>query len=106
MIMKKDIIIPEYQATINNIHIINSCIISKHDFKPILLEIEDDNPECLVFDFRSIHSLIMEWSCHNCLYNFGIEVERTKDVDLNWPIKWYIKLAYNIFGLIAWIFIR
>lgn len=59
-----------------------------------------------VLDHRSNFSLINEWCVHSLLYRLGIARERTKDCDLNWPQKWYIRTAYTVAGLIARIFTR
>lgn len=31
---------------------------------------------------------------------------RTKDVDLNYPQRWYVKAAYSIFGTLVYPFIK
>lgn len=90
----------EITLSTNNIHIENS-----HDVElPIIMdeiltllrkEVDDtgittDTP----LNHRSNKSMIREWIAHNNLYILGYEVERTKNVDLNYPQKWYVKVAY------------
>ena len=96
----------QYYVTPNNIHIYDSWIYSKHGFQSRLELIHRDHPECKVFDHRCYWSMKMEWATHNFLYNIGYKPERTGDVDLNWPQKWYMFLAYAITGPVAWLFIR
>lgn len=50
-------------------------------------------PDHIVFT-RSISSLVKEWQSHNLLYRLRIAKDRTKDVDLECPQKWYYKIAY------------
>ena len=50
--------------------------------------------------FRSNNSLIREWVTHNNLYRLGLYKDRVKDVDLNYPQKWYIKILYAVGSII------
>lgn len=85
--------------TSSNIHIENSFEIKKRkEMKKILLQIKSEHPECEVFN-RKLWSLCSEWKAHNRLYKLGIEPDRTKSVDLNYPLKWYVELIYNIIGI-------
>ena len=36
---------------------------------------------------------------HNRLYRWGIKRDHTADVDLNYPLKWYVELIYRILGI-------
>ena len=82
-----------------NIHIPNSFKITKRkEMKKLLLQIKSEHPECEVFK-RKLWSLCSEWKAHNRLYKLNIEPERTKSVDLNYPLKWWVELAYNILGI-------
>lgn len=94
-------IINGYVCTVtqNNVHIKNSYkVTSKSEMREMLYAIQYNNPECNVFK-RSYKSLIAEWRAHNRLYKWGIEKGRTADVDLNYPLKWYIELIYKILGI-------
>ena len=51
-------------------------------------------------------SLCREWACHNAAYSLGIRRGKTKDVDLDYPQKWYVRAAYWVIGSIVWLFIR
>ena len=70
----------------NVIHIEDSYKIKKRDMVPLLLEVKEQYPDCLVFK-RKMGSLVREWVAHNRLYRFGIFKSHTKDVDLEYPIK-------------------
>ena len=86
-------------VTSNNIHIRDSYKVkTKSEMKEMLYAIQHANPECNVFK-RSYNSMISEWRTHNRLYKLGFQKSRTKDVDLNWPLKWYVKLLYIIVGI-------
>lgn len=99
----------KYQVTQNNIHIEDSAFISKRNFgvalTTIYIESEKEGNHSLVWK-RSWESLEHEWAVHNFLYMVGYKRERTKDVDLDYPQKWWMTLAYNILGSLCWIFIR
>lgn len=94
-------IICEYACDItkNNVHIRDSYkVTSKAQMKEILYAIQYKHPDCNTFK-RSYNSLIAEWRAHNRLYRLGIEKDRTRSVDLNYPLKWYVELAYRILGI-------
>ena len=87
------------KITENNIHIENSYQIkSKSEMKEVLYAIQHNHPECSSFK-RSYESLIAEWRAHNRLYRWGIKRNHTADVDLNYPLKWYVELIYRILGI-------
>lgn len=88
-----------YDVSINNVHIKDSYkITSKSEMKEILYAIQHKRPECNTFK-RSYNSLIAEWRTHNRLYRLGYQKSRTGSVDLNYPLKWYVELAYRILGI-------
>lgn len=88
-----------YDVSTNNVHIKDSYkITSKSEMKEILYAIQYKHPECNTFK-RSYNSLIAEWRTHNRLYRLGYKRQRTGDVDLNYPLKWYVELAYRILGI-------
>lgn len=99
----------KYQVSQNNIHIEDSAFISKRDFGIVLKNIhdqsEDDGNHSLVWK-RTWESLEYEWALHNFCYALGLWRSHTKDVDLNYPQKWWETLAYNILGAVAMIFIK
>lgn len=87
-------------VTKNNIHIENSYEIrNPFTMNDILNEIRKQY-ESDVLLYRSNWSLIREWITHNNLYILGYKREQTKDVDLNYPQKWYHKLGYFFGSLI------
>lgn len=89
----------------NNIHIEDSHKISKKEFKSILNELRSKYSGNTVLMNRSNSSLIFEWSFHNLLYYFNIQQSRTGSVDLDYPQKWYEKIAYYLVGPISLILI-
>ena len=93
-----------YSITDNNLHIYDSYAISKWEFRKHLLNIWGKHIACPVFK-RSIFSLSMEWAAHNFCYAIGYKRERTADVDLNYPQKWYARIGYAVVGVLVWCFI-
>lgn len=87
---------------IMKIHIGDSYKIKKKDFGAHLEEFKETD----VYKNRSLCSLKLEWASHNFLYNLGLWRSHTKDVDLEWPQKWYWSAIYYILGPISWIFIK
>ena len=82
----------------NNINIKDSYTVTNEEkMKEILFAIQHEYPECKSF-LRPLEDMIAEWKTHNRLYNWGMWKSHTKDVDLNYPFKWYIQLIYNILG--------
>jgi hypothetical protein len=47
-----------------------------------------------------------EWAAHNLLWDLNIYRSRTKDIDLNYPQKWYVRLGYFILGSFALLVIK
>lgn len=90
----------------NNIQIVDSYKISKHQFDKILDDIVSKYPNHIVIQNRNIKSIKNEWAVHNLLYALHIKRARTESVDINWPVNKYILLLYNVLGPISLLFIR
>lgn len=89
-----------YTPSEHNINVQDSYrFIKRSDINKILDSIHRFEDDSLVFANRERWSLASEWRVHTRLYKLGLWKSRTKDVDLNWPIKWYMVILYNIFGL-------
>lgn len=97
-----------YNITItnNNIHITDSYKVKTRESMKNILNIlreylNDSNITMKTpLDFRSNNSMIKEWVTHNNLYRLGLYKDRVKDVDLNYPQKWYIKILYAVGSII------
>jgi hypothetical protein len=86
----------DYRLSNNLIHIIDSYKINDiEEMKQFLLSIRAKHRSMSVFD-RSIDNMIKEWVSHNILYKLHIFRSHTKDVDLEYPQKWFYKLGYSI----------
>ena len=94
-----------YTMTLENLHIYGSYKVSKKQMEGELNYIKYLYPSCHVWQ-RSMRSLVLEWVAHNALYALGIKKARTKDVDLNFPLRWWIEWAYRIAGVLAWPFVK
>ena len=94
----------KYTITKSNLHLVDSYKVSKTKFEGELAKIKGLHSNSNVW-LRSTRSLCNEWGCHNLCYALHIFRSHTKDVDLNYPQKWYEKLGYGILGPIAKIFI-
>lgn len=95
--------------TFSVLTIYDSYRVSKHDFDDVLSWIEyqeDRDRGWMIFDDESRIMMKMEWTVHNFLYNIGIERERTKDCDFDYPKKWYYLVGYAIGGVVCWLFIK
>lgn len=51
---------------------------------------------------RSILGMVTEWRSHNLLYSLGIYRDHTESVDLEYPQKWYYKIAYFVLAGLYW----
>ena len=99
--MKEGVVVTE-----NNIHITDSAFLSERDADCLLYRIAAVYPSCPVVINRSHGSMMREWASHTLLYKLHILRSHTKDVDLNYPQRWWVSLAYNVFGAIALIFLN
>lgn len=87
-------------ASKNNIHINNSYKINKRkDIKNVICMLKEKYPKNNI-NKQSTFLLTQEWAVHNLCYSLNIFRDRTKDVDLNYPKKWYIKFIYSILGFL------
>lgn len=90
----------QYKISTNNIHIINSFqYTTRKEMKKIIQYLKELYPNNIVFK-RPISSLIREWCSHNLLYKVKIARHRTKDLDLEYPQKWYYKITYFLLSLL------
>lgn len=89
-----------YKISTNNIHITDSFqYTTKKEMKEIIQYLKKLYLDHIVFT-RSISSLVKEWQSHNLLYRLRIAKDRTKDVDLECPQKWYYKIAYFLLSIL------
>ena len=95
----------DYTITTNNLHLINSFEVCKRLFKRTLSHIQADHPESDVWN-KGMFEMQMEWAVHNFCYALHIKRSETKDCDLNYPQRWWVRCAYIICGMVSWIFIR
>ena len=93
-------------VTNDDVKIVDSCFISKKDFKPILTEIDVQHPDSVVLKNRKWWHIQLEWATHNGLYMWGIEKDRTKDVDINYPLSCKEKIGYTLIGAFFWLIIK
>lgn len=49
---------------------------------------------------RSIISMIREWRGHNLLFALKIFKKHTRDVDFEYPQKWYFKIGYYFLSML------
>ena len=93
-------------CTDDDVKIVDSCTVSKHDFQGVLQRTFDVYPDSVVLKNRKWWHIKLEWSTHNFLFSIGMWRSHTKDVDINYPMKWYEKLAYLLVGPICWLLIK
>lgn len=81
--------------------------LTKKEIKAAILaaDFSKRNPE-LMTDKRSLFSLKMEWAVHKALFKLGIQKERTRTVDLDWPQPLSYRILYGVLGLLFWPFIK
>lgn len=51
---------------------------------------------------RGREPLVREWCAHNLLYNLHIARKHTRDVDFEYPQKWYISVVWYLLSLLYW----
>jgi len=95
----------KYTITNNNLHLVDSYKISKNRFDGELNRIRGIHPSSQVWK-RKRYAMKLEWATHNGLYALGIKRDHTKDVDINYPQKWYAKIGYFFVGCCVWLFIK
>lgn len=86
-------------VTKNNVHIEDSYQITRRrEMRELLEYLKETNPDSDVWNRRIFH-MTCEWKAHNRMYRLGLFKSHTKDVDLNYPQEWYIKVLYFILGI-------
>lgn len=86
----------KHEITDNNLKIFDSFEIIHESYMKMFLEnlrsrYKEFNYKVLE---RTDESLINEWQSHNLLFELGIFMDNTKDVDLESNPKWFFKLGY------------
>lgn len=73
-------------------------IVSTRQMVEFLRQIQQENPEedCLVVRNRDLRGLVMEWRAHNLLYDWHIFPIHTRDVDFEYPQKWFFRIGFRI----------
>lgn len=94
--------IVRYDLSVGNLHIFDSYQYPGKDFRTILSDIKFQNPGAFLFKARCICGMCLEWATHNFLYKIGYQRERTQDVDLDYPQKWYYKIGYSVIGVLVY----
>lgn len=90
-----------------SIHIEGSSKMSRADFLAALPAKPFHTIEAaLVMTCRSTRSLLREWAAHKLLYQLHILRSHTESVDLDYPQRLSVRIAYRIVGGIALIFYR
>ena len=95
---------PVSSVTDTCITVFDSWKVSKKTFDPYLNDLRSWY-DVTIFKERSNWSLTNEWACHNLLYDLHLFRSHTKDVDMQYPLIWWEKIVYPIFGPIAKLFI-
>lgn len=86
--------------TDNNIHLEASWRVdSRQQIAKIISCLRDDYPDHPVLTHRSDRSLTQEWLAHNRLYHWGIQQERTRSVDLDYPQPLLHRIAYALLSI-------
>jgi len=95
----------KYKILGSCVKLFDSYLVPKAMFSYELGLIRNAHPTCRLWH-RTDASLKREWATHNLLYSLGLYRDRTADCDLNYELKWYVRLAYWIAGNIALIVIK
>lgn len=90
----------QYELSENNLKIYDSYLYRKKStMNEILDEIQKAHLESDIWKQRSRFGMICEWRVHNWFFNNFWYVQHTKDVDLEFPQKFYYKIAYFVASL-------
>ena len=95
----------KYRIFADRVKLLDSYKVPKKNFDGALKRIRDFHPDCPLWQ-RTDGSLKREWAAHNLAYSLGIKRDKTKDSDLNYEQKWYVKLMYGVVGTIALLIIK
>ena len=90
----------------NTIKICDSYKVSKKRFDAIIDHLHLNLPLHPIVKNRTRGSIKREWATHNLLYNLHICRTRTKDVDINYPLKTIELFTYNTIGYICLFLIK
>lgn len=90
----------EYRVFDNRIKIFDSYKYSIDQMRIELDNLQELYPDHPIWN-RSRMSLKYEWAAHTLLYLLDYKKDKTKDVDLDYPQKWYKRVAYYILGNLA-----
>jgi len=89
-----------------NVHISDLSMMTRTEFLIALYGHEVTQEWAEVVKHRCDRSLLREWAAHKLLYCLHLWRSHTQSVDLNYPQKWYVRVAYLIVGSIGLVFYR
>lgn len=95
----------KYKIYSDRVKLLDSYLVPKAKYGRELQSIRNLHPNLPLWN-RSEGNIRREWASHNLAYSLGIKRSKTKDCDLNFEPKWYVKLAYFIVGSIALLVIK
>jgi len=95
-----------YKIYGDRIKLIDSYLVPKAKFSRELLSIRNLHPTLPLWQMRSWRSMRCEWAAHSLLYALGIKRDKTKDVDLDFALPWYKRLAFSVVGTVALLIIK
>lgn len=73
---------------------------TRKDIKRFLVKLQAiDKHKEFAISKRSLLGMVLEWRAHNTLYNLHLFRSHTKDVDLEYPQKWYMKVVWFCLGI-------
>lgn len=84
----------------NNINIKDSYKINNRLLMRMILDVLKDEISEEHLESPNISGMVREWVAHNNLYKLGYKKDRMCNVDLNYPQKWYVPIAYWILSII------
>jgi len=90
-----------YKVYPDRLKLYSSAVVPKSRYETELQRIRNLHPSMPLWMNRSTRSIKLEWATHTMLYNLGLWIDKTADVDLEYEPRWYKKLAYWAVGAIA-----
>lgn len=96
----------EYYEKENEVCIFRASDFSKFEFRQIIKDLKQENPDNKVFNSYSTFLLIMGWAVNNFHYEISRNKKAHRDYKFKYPLSFLGRVGYFFLGVLVWPFLE